>query len=104
MGQDVPQHWAMNEWKGHALDITGDNDKQGFPVKRGVLSPGRVCLLLSKNYSCYLQRCAGENEGKLFRGCIVNGNLSVISMAIVKRGDEEIPGLTDKMIHRRLGP
>ena len=34
----------------------------------------------------------------------MDGNLSVISLAIVKKGDSEIPGLTDKTIPRRLGP
>jgi small subunit ribosomal protein S6e len=38
------------------------------------------------------------------RGCIVDANLSVIAMAIVKKGDAEIPGLTDNTIPRRLGP
>jgi small subunit ribosomal protein S6e len=38
------------------------------------------------------------------RGCIVDGNLSVLSMTIVKKGDTEIPGLTDSTVPRRLGP
>merc|ERR1712008_606429 len=38
------------------------------------------------------------------RGCIVDGNLSVLSMAIIKKGEAEIPGLTDNTIPRRLGP
>merc|ERR1712244_200436 len=32
------------------------------------------------------------------------GNLSVLSMAIIKKGEAEIPGLTDNTIPRRLGP
>ena len=50
------------------------------------------------------QRRKGERKRKSVRGCIVDGNLSVISMAIVKKGDNEIPGLTDNTIPRRLGP
>merc|ERR1739845_326818 len=38
------------------------------------------------------------------RGCIVDGNLSVLSVVIVKKGENEIPGLTDNTIPRRLGP
>ncbi|KAH0506601.1 40S ribosomal protein S6 [Microtus ochrogaster] len=34
------------EWKGYVVQISGSNDKQGFPVKQGVLTHGRVCLLL----------------------------------------------------------
>merc|ERR1712218_363041 len=72
--------------------------------KQGVLTNGRVRLLLSKGHSCYRPRRTGERKRKSVRGCIVDGNLSVLSMAIVKKGDAEIPGLTDNTIPRRLGP
>merc|ERR1711874_727841 len=41
---------------------------------------------------------------KSVRGCIVDGNLAVLNLAIVKKGEAEIPGLTDNTIPRRLGP
>jgi small subunit ribosomal protein S6e len=105
MGQDVDASTLGDEWKGYTLlRVTGGNDKQGFTITREVLTLGCVCLLVSKNYSCNLQRRAGENERKSFRGCVVNKNLYVISMAIVKKRDQEIPGLTDKTVHHRLGP
>merc|ERR1712241_1431178 len=93
-----------DEFKGYVLRITGGNDKQGFPMKQGVLSNGRVRLLLKKGHTCYRQRRTGERKRKSVRGCIVNANLSVLSLAIVKKGDAEIPGLTDNTIPRRLGP
>merc|ERR1711983_700611 len=65
---------------------------------------GRVRLLLSKGHSCYRQRRTGERKRKSVRGCIVDGNLSVISVVIVKKGESEIPGLTDNTVPRRLGP
>merc|ERR1719195_573913 len=86
------------------MRITGGNDKQGFPMKQGVLTNGRVRLLLNKGHSCYRPRRTGERKRKSVRGCIVDGNLSVLAMAIVKKGDAEIPGLTDNTIPRRLGP
>merc|ERR1711962_1300331 len=46
----------------------------------------------------------GERKRKSVRGCIVDGNLAVLNLAIVKKGDAEIPGLTDNTIPRRLGP
>merc|ERR1712164_199578 len=58
----------------------------------------------SKGHSCYRQRRTGERKRKSVRGCIVDGNLSVISVVIEKKGDNEIPGLTDSTIPRRLGP
>merc|ERR1711981_1381811 len=104
MGTEVPADTLGDEFKGYVLRITGGNDKQGFPMKQGVLSNGRVRLLLSKGHSCYRPRRTGERKRKSVRGCIVDGNLSVLSMAIVKKGDAEIPGLTDNTIPRRLGP
>merc|ERR1711998_198696 len=83
---------------------TGGNDKQGFPMKQGILTNGRVRLLLKKGTTCYRPRKDGERKRKSVRGCIVDGNLSVLSMAIIKKGEAEIPGLTDNTIPRRLGP
>merc|ERR1719320_474883 len=73
-------------------------------MKQGVLTNGRVRLLLKKGTSCYRPRRDGERKRKSVRGCIVDGNLAVLSMAIVKKGEAEIPGLTDNTIPRRLGP
>uniref|UniRef100_A0A8C6A4H2 Small ribosomal subunit protein eS6 n=1 Tax=Marmota marmota marmota TaxID=9994 RepID=A0A8C6A4H2_MARMA len=69
------------------------NDKQGFPMKQGVLTQGRVRLLLSKGHSCYRPRRTGDRKRKSVRGCIVDANLS-----------KDIPGLTDTTVPRRLGP
>ena len=54
--------------------------------------------------STYRCRRTGERKRKSCRGCIVDSNLSVLSLAIVKKGDAEIPGLTDTTKPRRLGP
>merc|ERR1719236_401865 len=86
------------------MRITGGNDKQGFPMKQGILTNGRVRLLLSKGHSCYRPRRDGERKRKSVRGCIVDGNLAVLNLAILKKGESEIPGLTDNTIPRRLGP
>ncbi|NP_001191465.1 40S ribosomal protein S6 [Aplysia californica] len=93
-----------DEWKGYVVRISGGNDKQGFPMKQGVLTATRVRLLLDKNHSCYRPRRTGERKRKSVRGCIVDSNLSVLSLVIIKKGEQDIPGLTDKTIPRRLGP
>merc|ERR1711862_936335 len=103
-GQEVEADTLGDEFKGYVLRITGGNDKQGFPMKQGVLTNGRVRLLLKKGTTCYRPRRDGERKRKSVRGCIVDGNLAVLSMAIVKKGEAEIPGLTDNTIPRRLGP
>lgn len=104
MGQEVEAGPLGDEWKGYIFRITGGNDKQGFPMKQGVLTNKRVRLLLDKNSTCYRPRKDGERRRKSVRGCIVDANLSVLALIVVKKGDQEIPGLTDNTIPRRLGP
>lgn len=55
-------------------------------MKQGVLTNGRVRLLLGKGQSCYRQRRKGERKRKSVRGCIVDANLSALSLIIVKKG------------------
>lgn len=104
MSQEVSAEALGDEWKGYVVRISGGNDKQGFPMKQGILTTGRVRLLLSAGHSCYRPRRDGERRRKSVRGCIVDANLSVLNLVIVKKGEQEIPGLTDTTIPRRLGP
>jgi len=104
MGAEVEADSLGDDWKGYVLRVTGGNDKQGFPMKQGVLTNGRVRLLLAKGQSCYRPRRTGERKRKSVRGCIVDGNLSALSLVVVKKGEKEITGLTDVTVPRRLGP
>ncbi|XP_073750986.1 small ribosomal subunit protein eS6-like [Callorhinus ursinus] len=92
------------EWKGYVVRVSGGNEKQGFPMKQGILTHGRVRLLPSKGHSCYRPRRTGERKHKSGRGCIVDANLSVLNLVIVKKGKKDIPGLTDATVPRLLGP
>lgn len=104
ISQEVPGDSLGDEWKGYIFRITGGNDKQGFPMKQGVLLPYRVKLLLSDGHSCYRTRRAGERRRKSVRGCIVASDIAVLSLVIVKQGEAEIPSLTDTVLPKRLGP
>ena len=104
ISQEVPGDSLGEEWKGYIFRITGGNDKQGFPMKQGILLPHRVKLLLSDGQSCYRTRRAGERRRKSVRGCIVASDIAVLSLVIVKQGDAEIPSLTDTVLPKRLGP
>ncbi|KIX02138.1 40S ribosomal protein S6-B [Rhinocladiella mackenziei CBS 650.93] len=104
MGNEVPGDSLGDEWKGYIFRITGGNDKQGFPMKQGVMLPTRVKLLLSDGHSCYRPRRTGERKRKSVRGCIVGQDLSVLALSIVKQGEGDIPGLTDVVNPKRLGP
>lgn len=122
MGQEVEGDTIGDEWAGYVFRIAGGNDKQGFPMKQGVLTNGRVRLLLSAGHSCYRPRRSGERKRKSVRGCIVDSNLSVLALVVVQKGiclkmlssytkfvqfftgNKEIEGLTDVTVPRRLGP
>ena len=72
MATEVAADALGKEWKGYVVRISGGNNKQGFPMKQGVLTHGQVCLLLSKGHSCYRPRRTGERKSKSVRGCIVD--------------------------------
>jgi len=92
------------EFKGYVFRISGGNDKQGFAMKQGVFANHRVRLLLRKGLSSYRPRRTGERKRKSVRGCIVGPDLSVLNLVVLKRGENEIDGLTNQQIPRRLGP
>ncbi|KXJ68351.1 small ribosomal subunit protein eS6-like [Aedes albopictus] len=104
MGAEITADHLGDEWKGYVFKIAGGNDKQGFPMKQGVLTNTRVRLLLKKGHSCYRPRRTGERKRKSVRGCIVDQNLSALALIVVKKGEKDIPGLTDTTVLRRLGP
>lgn len=102
--QDLNGEDLGDEFKGYIFRITGGNDKQGFPMKQGVLKASRVRLLLDDSHSCFRARKKGERRRKSVRGCIVGPDLSTLSLVVVKSGETDIPGLTDTTVDVRLGP
>lgn len=104
ISNEVPGEDLGDEFAGYIFRISGGNDKQGFPMKQGVLTNTRVRLLLDKDVSCFRPRRRGERKRKSVRGCIVGADLSVVNLVIIKKGDAEIPGLTDLDVPKRLGP
>merc|ERR1712226_640853 len=104
MAAEVPGDTLGDDFKGYVFRIGGGNDKQGFPMKQGVLCNHRVRLLLKKGMSCYRERRKGCRKRKSVRGCIVGPDLAVLSLVMCRKGAEEIAGLTDDTRPRRLGP
>jgi len=104
MGQEIDGDVLGDEFKGYIFRITGGNDKQGFPMKQGVLVNGRVRLLLKKKTTTYRPKRKGERKRKSVRGCILGPDLAVIALRIQKKGEAEIEGVTDGEKPRRLGP
>lgn len=80
MGTEIVGDPLGDEYKGYIFKIMGGNDKDGFPMKQGVLIKGRVRLLLTKGHSCYRPRRTGERKKKSVRGCIVGPDIRVLSL------------------------
>ena len=73
-------------------------------MKQGVLVPSRVKLLLSKGHSCFRPRKTGERKRRSVRGCIVQADIRALALVVVKQGENDIPGLPDQVLPKRLGP
>ncbi|KAK9110738.1 hypothetical protein Sjap_018798 [Stephania japonica] len=106
ISQEVSGDSLGEEFRGYVFKIMGGCDKQGFPMKQGVLTPGRVRLLLHRGTPCFrgYGRRNGERRRKSVRGCIVSQDLSVLNLVIVKKGENDLPGLTDTEKPRMRGP
>jgi small subunit ribosomal protein S6e len=104
MGQEIDGAILGEEFDGSTMRISGGNDKQGFPMRQGVLTNTRVSLLCKKGQKAYRQRRAGERKRKSVRGCIVGQDIAVLNLVMTNFTDKTIPGLTDDNCPRRLGP
>jgi len=45
MGAEVEADALGDEWKGYVVRIAGGNDKQGFPMKQGVLTNSKFFVI-----------------------------------------------------------
>jgi len=104
MAQEIDGQVLGEEFDGYVLRISGGNDKQGFPMRQGVLTNTRVRLLCLKGHKAYRPRRSGERKRKSVRGCIVGQDIAVLNLVVVQQGDKQIEGLTNDSVPRRLGP
>jgi len=104
MGAEVAGDSLGEEFKGYLFKITGGNDKEGFPMMQGVLCANRVRLLFKEGMPCFRLRRKGQAKRRSVRGCIVGPDLKTLCLVVAKKGDGDIPGLTDGDKPRRLGP
>ena len=49
IGAEVDADHLGDEWKGYILRVAGGNDKQGFPMKQGVLTNSKLIIIFHKN-------------------------------------------------------
>jgi len=102
MGQEMDGAVLGEEYKGYIFKITGGNDQQGFPMKQGIMRMGRTRILFKKKGSLFNPKRTGYRRRRSVRGCITGPDLAVISLKIMKKGEAEIAGCTDKDIASRL--
>jgi len=104
MGTEVEADALGDEYKGYIFKITGGNDKDGFPMKQGIIINGRTAVMMTKGHKCYRPRRSGERKRKSVRGCVVGPDIRVLAVQVVKKGEKDIQGLTDETKPKRLGP
>eukprot|EP01025_Chloroclados_australasicus_P014561 TRINITY_DN1683_c0_g1_i2.p2 TRINITY_DN1683_c0_g1~~TRINITY_DN1683_c0_g1_i2.p2 ORF type:complete len:252 (-),score=35.57 TRINITY_DN1683_c0_g1_i2:274-1029(-) len=107
LAQEVEGEALGDDYKGYIFKIAGGVDKQGFAMRQGVLTTGRVPLLLKKiGDPCFrgYGRRKGEKRRRSVRGCIVSQEIGTLNLVIVKKGEGELPGLTDTERPRMRGP
>jgi small subunit ribosomal protein S6e len=106
LGAEIDGVSLGEDLKGYKLKITGGNDKEGFGMKQGVFTHGRVKLLMAPRdigFRGYSRRL-GERRRKSVRGCIVSSDIAALNLIIVKQGETPIVGLSENSIPRHRGP
>jgi len=102
MGQEIDGEVMGEDYKGYVFKISGGNDAQGFPMKQGIMKNGRVRILFKKKGSLFNPKRTGYRRRRSVRGCFTGPDLAVISLVVMKKGDKEIEGCTDKDVASRL--
>ncbi|TBU11094.1 ribosomal protein S6 [Hamiltosporidium tvaerminnensis] len=70
------------EYNGYVFEITGGDDRQGFPMRRGVPSSAREIK---------------DIDVDVMDVVVEKVEISVLSVIIVQKGDTEIAGVTDRV-------
>jgi len=106
MADEIEGDGLGDEFKGYVFKLVGGSDKQGFPMKQGVLTSARVQLLLKRGTVGFQKWRGrdGERQRKSVRGCVYGPETGAANMIIVKKGENDIPGLTDTVKPRTYGP
>lgn len=93
------------EYKGYIFKLCGGNDKDGFPMKQGIMVNGRSRMMFKNGRaSTYIPRRTGERKRRSVRGCIYGSDLAVVFLKVMKKGDKEIDKVTNVDHPNRLAP
>merc|ERR1712154_744076 len=89
MAQEITADHLGAEWAGYVFRISGGNDKQGFTMKQGVGTVGRVKLLLSKGQKCYRPRRLGPKRANNIRKLFALDKSDPVTSYVVRRTIEK---------------
>jgi len=96
MGQEIDGEVFGDAYKGYVFKLSGGNDKDGFPMKQGIMIAGRTRMLFKNGRATtYIPRRTGELKRRSVRGCIYGSDLAVIFLTVVKKGEQEIDKVTN---------
>ena len=104
IGEEIEGDQFGEGFEGCLFKITGGSDKNGFAMKQGVATKNKIKLLLAEGTSGYRCKRDGVRKRKSVRGCIVGPEISSLNMVLLRKGEKELPGLTDTTNDLRLGP
>ena len=104
VGQEFDGEIIGSEFNGYVFKITGGSDRNGFCMKQGVATRGKVKLLLAPGTPGYRYGREGTRVRRTVRGCIISNDQAAVNLVILKKGDADIADLTDKSNPVRLGP
>merc|ERR1712217_600250 len=89
IAQEVNGAILGDQFQDYTFKITGGIDKQGFPMRQGILVPDRVRLLLRESKGYILQK-DGDRKRRSVRGCIVSREIAVVNMTIFLAGHSDV--------------
>ena len=69
MGQEIEGDVLGDEFKGYVFKLCGGNDKDGFPMKQGIMLNGRARMLFKngRTYSFSLSLFNNDNPNSVFQ-------------------------------------
>ncbi len=80
---------ALVGFDGYEFEITGGSDKQGFPMRKGIISAGRVKAIISKGPGLRKTK-KGFRVKKTLRGGIISPEIIQLNVKVVKYGPKKI--------------
>jgi len=107
IGEEFEGDFLGDDFIGYRFRIQGGADKQGFPMKPGILVNSRVRLLLKPGvvgFQKWRVNRNGVRRRRTVRGAIVGPDISVLNVMVVAKGERALEGLTDTSHPRMKGP